>query len=101
MFRKLTVFALATVIAIGALLGMGGASSDGRGQTAVAQEARLREGDLVPAAKAQLISQPGLYGLGPELPGSRYAVVEGRLVRLDAKTYKILSILRQDGAAPR
>ena len=101
MFRKLTVLTLASLIAIGAFFGLDGTVSDGQGQTAQADEARLREGDTVPSAKAKLIEQPGLYGLGPELPGSRYAVVEGKLVRLDAKSLKILSILRQDGEASR
>lgn len=101
MLRKLTVLTLTSLIGVSAFLGLADTASNGPGQTAQADEAKLREGDMVPTGKAKLIERPGLYGLGPEQPGSRYAVVEGKLVRLDAKTLKILSILRQDAEASR
>lgn len=49
----------------------------------------------VPAAgQVMLIDDLGSYGLGPNLPGNRYAVVGGHLVRIDIATGKILSVLR-------
>lgn len=42
----------------------------------------------------RMIDNLGNVGLGPELPGSRYAVVGGYLVRLDTSDGKILSVLR-------
>ena len=64
-----------------------------------AEEAALRVGDIVPRAKAAIVTEPGFYGLGRDV--SRYAIVEGKLVRLDAKNFRILSVLRQEAAASR
>ena len=66
-----------------------------------AEKAALRVGDIVPRAKAAIVTEPGFYGLGRDVPGSRYAIVEGKLVRLDAKNFRILSVLRQEAAASR
>lgn len=51
-------------------------------------------GDTPPPAQVHLIERLGTFGLGPDLPGSRYAVVGRHLVRIDARSGKILSILR-------
>lgn len=51
-------------------------------------------GDVPPPGQTQLIDNPGIYGLGPGLPGSRYAVVAGYLVRIDTASGKIQSVLR-------
>lgn len=51
-------------------------------------------GDIPPPGQTRPVENPGIYGLGPDLPGSRYAVVSGHLVRLDRSTGRILSILR-------
>ncbi|QBX35227.1 hypothetical protein E4191_11365 [Paracoccus liaowanqingii] len=42
----------------------------------------------------RLIDNPGRVGLGPGHPGSRFAIVAGHLVRIDAVTGRIQSILR-------
>lgn len=63
--------------------------------SAEAQSARPHVGDVLKKGDFHLITNPGLYGLGPEPPGNRYALVAGLLVRIDAKTRKILSILRE------
>lgn len=52
-------------------------------------------GDLLRPGAFHLISNPGRYGLGPEPAGSRYALIAGLLVRIDMKSLKILSIIRQ------
>lgn len=51
-------------------------------------------GQTVPADKLHIVTEPGRYGLGPELPGSHYAVVGNQLVRIDAKTGVVQSIIR-------
>ena len=52
-------------------------------------------GDVPPRDVIHVIDNPGRYGLGPELPGSYYAIVSDNLVRVDASSFKILSILRR------
>lgn len=54
----------------------------------------IKAGDTPEAKDIHLITQPGLYGLGSEQSDSHYAIVNETLVRVDAKTLKILSILR-------
>lgn len=51
-------------------------------------------GDAPPPEQVQVIRNLGAYGLGPELPGSYYAVVAHHLVRIDRATGRIQSILR-------
>ena len=41
-----------------------------------------------------VITRPGLYGLSEPPKGQRYAIVDGRLVRVDRESSKILSIIR-------
>lgn len=41
-----------------------------------------------------LIERPGLYGLGPEPQGSRYAVVGSSLVRLDSTSTVVRAVIR-------
>ena len=41
-----------------------------------------------------VIRKPGLYGLAQAPEGQRYAIVDGRLVRIDAGTAKVLSVIR-------
>lgn len=65
-----------------------------RGSSARAKTARPQVGDVPAPGSYHVIRQPGRYGLGPELPGSRYALIAGLLVRIDARSGKILSILR-------
>lgn len=65
-------------------------------KAAVAQGgAAVEIGQTVPAEKLHIVTEPGRYGLGPELPGSHYAVVDNLLVRIDAKTGAVQSIIRK------
>lgn len=62
----------------------------------VAQNATAIEiGQTVSAERLHIVTEPGRYGLGPEIPGSRYAVIGKILVRIDAKTGVIQSIIRE------
>lgn len=51
-------------------------------------------GELIDWNRVHIVSRPGLYGLGAAPAGQRYAIVDGRLVRVDDDTGRILSILR-------
>ncbi|WP_111559074.1 hypothetical protein [Paracoccus sediminilitoris] len=51
-------------------------------------------GTVPSKGQVQRIRNPGNYGLGNDIAGSIYAIVSGHLVRLDAKTGRIISILR-------
>lgn len=51
-------------------------------------------GDTLPSDQIHIVTKPGLYGLGPEPPDSKYAVAHGKLIRIDPKTGQVLSILR-------
>ncbi|MDO5704537.1 MAG: hypothetical protein Q4G49_05605 [Paracoccus sp. (in: a-proteobacteria)] len=52
-------------------------------------------GDVLKLDGIHIINQPGRYGLGVPPAGDDYAVVNGRLIRVDSKSGKVLSILRQ------
>lgn len=54
----------------------------------------LQVGQYLDYDRAHLITRPGLYGLNDAPYGNRYAIIDGRLVRVDDSTGKILSILR-------
>lgn len=59
-----------------------------------------RPGEVLDAGKVDFIEEPGHYGLGADLRGSRYAIAEGHLVRVDPDSLEIQSVLRDDiGAA--
>ena len=51
-------------------------------------------GDRIDWDRAHVVTRPGLYGLAVPPPGQRYAVVDGRLVRIDEDSARILSIVR-------
>ncbi|WP_410216485.1 hypothetical protein [Paracoccus sp. (in: a-proteobacteria)] len=55
-------------------------------------------GDVAKAADLHLITRPGRYGLSKAPEGDRYAILDGRIVRIEADTAQVLSIL---WAAPR
>ena len=59
-----------------------------------AKKSAVRVGDVINLRNVHIISRPGAYGLSNPPSGDRYAVVDGRLVRVDSRTGKILSILR-------
>ena len=58
----------------------------------------LTPGDIIHVESVDFIEHPGRYGLGTNLPGSRYAIVDGHLVRVDPDTMQLQSILRLDSA---
>lgn len=51
-------------------------------------------GDILDINRIHIIDQPGLYGLGEPPLGNRYAIIDGRLVRIDSETGRLLSIIR-------
>ncbi len=88
------IFAAACVMAV---LTSGGVFYAPQAFAAGAPDAESSEfgvGDVLPAEEVHIISQPGLYGLGPEPADSKYAIAHGMLIRIDPKTGKVLSILR-------
>lgn len=70
-------------------------------QEAKATPVRPRVGDTPAANQLKMIEDPGRFGMGPGPRGSRYAVYKGHLVRLDANTGKIMSVLRPLPGAAR
>ena len=50
-------------------------------------------GEYVDLDLVHIITRPGLYGLGEPNDG-RYAIVDGRLLRVDSQTGQILSFIR-------
>lgn len=72
-------------------------------RAAITAEATGHEPGEVPLAGVpvrledlHIVTSPGLYGLGPDLPGSRYGVVAGHLIRFDPQTHRTLSVLRRE-----
>lgn len=55
-------------------------------------------GDSIDWDDVHVITRPGLYGLGVPPSGQRYAIVDGRLVRVDRETGRILSVVRMMNA---
>lgn len=53
----------------------------------------FRVGDIAPAGQVHRIKKPGLYGLSDPPNGDAYAVLEGELIRIDASSGQILSVL--------
>lgn len=51
-------------------------------------------GRVVDWRNVHVVRKPGLYGLAEAPNGQRYAIVDGRLVRIDANTAKVLSVIR-------
>lgn len=51
-------------------------------------------GRVLDRDRIHYVRKPGLYGLADAPDGQRYAIVDGRLVRIDAGTAKVLSVIR-------
>ncbi|WP_405404805.1 hypothetical protein [Paracoccus sp. Ld10] len=66
----------------------------GMGPQGVAAQQPPPVGDVPEPDQIRRIANPGIVGLGPDLPGSVYAVVSGYLVRVHIDSGKILSVLR-------
>src|SRR5690606_8595308 len=59
------------------------------------QSSGLRVGEQRAGARRQQVPGPGLYGLRQAPAGSRYAIVDAKLVRYDPKSARVLSMIRQ------
>lgn len=55
----------------------------------------LRVGGRLDPARLHPVKRPGLYGMSEPPPGSRYGIVEGRLIRYDPGSAQVLSIIRE------
>ena len=53
----------------------------------------FRVGDIAPPAQLHRIREPGLYGLSDPPRGDAYAILDGQLIRIDARTGQIRSVL--------
>lgn len=54
----------------------------------------IHVGDIFDWDRGHRVRYPGRYGLDPAPYGSRYAIIDGRLVRVDDSTNKVLNIIR-------
>lgn len=54
----------------------------------------IHVGDVFDWDRGHRVRYPGRYGLDPAPYGSRYAIIDGRLVRVDDDTNKVLNIIR-------
>lgn len=64
------------------------------GQAAKGQVRVLSVGDILDLGAIHIVRDPGRYGLGVPPSGNRYAIVDGRLVRVNSETGRLLSIIR-------
>lgn len=102
MIRKIMVIAAAAAAAVLIAISSNEApQAQGTTQAAMARSEQkpLRPGDILSPNATKFIDFPGRYGLGTDLPGSRYAIVDGHLVRIDPDTMELQSILRKDTVA--
>ena len=94
--------AMAAAAAIGLTVSAGALyldQSSVQAQPALDAAEPLVPGMVLPADSVRFIEKPGRYGLGSELPGSRYAIVNGHLVRVSSETMELQSILRRNTLA--
>lgn len=54
----------------------------------------VQVGETYKASKVHIVTEPGRYGLGNPPEDSKYAVIDNYLVRVDAKSTKVLSVIR-------
>ncbi len=101
MISKVMVIATAAGAAVvAAFIGNQAPQAQGTTQAAVTLAPRmLIPGDILQPEQIDFIEYPGRYGLGSELRGSRYAIVDGHLVRINPETMELQSILRKDSVA--
>lgn len=89
-FRIIT----AAILAVGVALALTDKPVSEETVASVPERVEIAVGDVLPASDVHIITSPGRYGLGPEIPGSQYAVSHGRLIRIEPSSRKVLSILR-------
>lgn len=51
-------------------------------------------GRVVDWNDVHVVRKPGLYGLADPPEGQHYAIIDGRLVRIEARSAKVLSVIR-------
>ena len=91
--------AMAAVAAIGLTVSAGELyldQSSVQAQPTPEEPLPLVPGTVLPEESVRFIEKPGRYGLGTEPPGSRYAIVDGHLVRINTDTMELQSVLRQN-----
>ncbi|UXU74889.1 MULTISPECIES: hypothetical protein [unclassified Paracoccus (in: a-proteobacteria)] len=94
MLRLGSVLILILLIAQPATLGQAGSHGSADPDTA-AIAAPLRIGERLDAQRLHKVTRPGLYGMSHPPPGSRYGIIDGRLIRYDPESETVLSIIRQ------
>lgn len=91
--RIAPVFIAAVTVAVSVFaFGLQGWGDDPAASVPERQEVQV--GDRLERGQFHIITHPGRYGLGPNVPGSIYAVANGRLIRMDERTMQVQSILR-------
>lgn len=65
------------------------------GPPAAGEAAPLRVGDRLDPRRLHKVTRPGLYGMNQPPAGSRYGIVDGKLIRYDPEKVQLLSIIRQ------
>ena len=100
MRRTILVMVMMLTMALGYGLLDSATAQDGETPvlTAAAAAGAPVVGETLPGQNAQLIVDPGRYGLGPALSGTRYAIANGWLVRVEAQSLTVQSILWQHGS---
>ena len=89
----LIVLAAALVVVFSANLAP---QAQGTPDTPPRQVRSLSPGDVLDATDLEFIERPGFYGLGSDLRGSRYAIAQGHLVRVDPDSLRVQSVLRSN-----
>ncbi|MFT4012936.1 MAG: hypothetical protein QM682_05925 [Paracoccus sp. (in: a-proteobacteria)] len=59
------------------------------------ESGQIRVGQTLDPRALHRISRPGLYGLSQSPRGSAYGISQGRLIRYDPASLKVISIIRQ------
>ncbi|MDF3853732.1 hypothetical protein ACDP63_06285 [Paracoccus sp. P2] len=72
-----------------------GQAAEATAPAAAGQPAMLRVGDRLDSARLHPVTRPGLYGMSEAPSGSRYGIVDGKLIRYDPENAQVLSIIRQ------
>ena len=57
-------------------------------------------GDRLIPEQVHVLAEPGRYGLGPQIRGSRYGIAEGHLIRFDPDSLQVQSVLRRQHQLP-
>ncbi|WGR62546.1 hypothetical protein E3U26_17470 (plasmid) [Paracoccus ferrooxidans] len=72
-----------------------GQAAKANAQATFGQSAMLRVGDRLDSARLHQVTRPGLYGMSEAPSGSRYGIVDGKLIRYDPESAQVLSIIHQ------